>query len=355
MKDTKSKAFDKDFMNDFVNDLKDYHNLIQIEEHRLKAYRQIWELVSYSLSIEKFSLIYTNKEEKLVLDISSMFAKYKICSEDKKAILKLSQLNVNHQRPIHDLSKIKPEVVRRNNMDMDGRHTKHNEIDDINDSMDDIIDEYDIGDEMVNKPIQETKAINKPNTSSFIGAAKNNNFTQNHKNMQRPRFASGGRAVPETMQNSTRSPSPFVSPSSTLLLSITSPHSEAISIEIGENFSSRSLTKYVQIGHIMLKTNTQSVNLIVDIFENMNSGINQRKPNFTMDALEFITNREIVSKLVHKPGDENIKEPLNRADKEYDRIFDIFVKKLDQSLFGEFDLFLQFDVKQGRFELCHGD
>jgi hypothetical protein len=88
MKDKKSKAFDKDFMNDFVNDLRDYHNLIQIEEHRLKAYRQVWELVSYSLSIEKFSLIYTHKEDKLVLDISSMFAKYKICSEDKKAIIK---------------------------------------------------------------------------------------------------------------------------------------------------------------------------------------------------------------------------------------------------------------------------
>jgi hypothetical protein len=217
--------------------------------------------------------------------------------------------------------------------------------------MDDITDEYDIGDEMVNKPSQETKAINKPNMSSFVGAAKNSNFTQNNRNMQRPRFASGGRAIPEPMQNITRSPSP----SSTLLLSITSPHSEAISIEMSENFSSRSLTKYVQIGHIMLKTNTQSVNLVLDIFENMNSSINQRKPNFTMDALEFITNREIVSKLVHRSGDENVKEPLNRADKEYDRVFDIFVKKLDQSLFGEFDLFLQFDVKQGRFELGHGE
>lgn len=91
--------------------------------------------------------------------------------------------------------------------------------------------------------------------SSFIGAAKNRNFGQNQVNSQRPRFASSSRAFPEAMQNfpqrmTSKSPSPI--PSSVPILSITSPHSEAISIETSENFSSKSFTKYIQIGNIVL-------------------------------------------------------------------------------------------------------
>lgn len=74
----KSKSFHKDFMNDFVEDLVDYQHLVEIEEHRLNVYRQLWELVSYSLSIDDFSLIYTNKEEKLILDINNTSVRYKI-------------------------------------------------------------------------------------------------------------------------------------------------------------------------------------------------------------------------------------------------------------------------------------
>lgn len=98
-------------------------------------------------------------------------------------------------------------------------------------------------------------AFSKPNMSSFIGAGKNRNFAQNHINPQRPRFASSSRAFPETNQNFpqrliNKSTSPI--PSSAPILSITSSHSEAISIETSENFNSKSFTKYIQIGNIVL-------------------------------------------------------------------------------------------------------
>lgn len=65
-------------MTDFVEDLVDYQHLVEIEDHRLNVYRQLWELVSYSLSIDKFSLIYTHKEDKLFLDINNTSVRYKI-------------------------------------------------------------------------------------------------------------------------------------------------------------------------------------------------------------------------------------------------------------------------------------
>lgn len=85
-------------MTDFVEDLVDYQHLVEIEDHRLNVYRQLWELVSYSLSIDKFSLIYTHKEDKLFLDINNTSVRYKIWNEDKKTTLKCVQVSLNHQK-----------------------------------------------------------------------------------------------------------------------------------------------------------------------------------------------------------------------------------------------------------------
>lgn len=81
--------------------------------------------------------------------------------------------------------------------------------------------------------------------------------------------------------------------------------------------------------------------------------LNSKKPNFGMDALEFLSKPETLKRA--STDSDNHEASKSRRDMEYDRVYDTFVQKLDQSLFGDFDLFLQIDLKQGRYEFNHGE
>lgn len=227
-KNVPSTEIDKIFLREYIQEHMTTESAEKIEVIRMRTFRQIWQEVSYSLSVQELRLDYHGANSKtchtnlyneyplLRFDGHQMHMRYKIDQSSRKANFKIfsieakqfytgridvavSKPNIPLYKQNHAKKPYRPgnrmddsidpmlECMQRQDQIM-GSHRRM----DMSDTTDDQMDEFDGIDEMkvrgIDRAITATKKINKPtNKASFLTGSRGI-IEDDHK--PRHRFAS---------------------------------------------------------------------------------------------------------------------------------------------------------------------